>query len=185
MKRERKDKKITKWIKKARNICGWTLYQLVQCLDDSEEVPKFVHTPFSELPRTDFQNVKDICEHEYVLACYMDFLNDLQPDLGWDWSDVYFHFFTHDVHFYFGLPRWLSSKESACQCRRCNRHRFKPWVRRIPWGNGHPLQYSCLENPIFTLSDTYFFPYMKRPWDLRLFKEGVIFVVVEVLYWWW
>ena len=28
------------------------------------------------------------------------------------------------------LPRWLSSKESACQCRR---HRFDPWVGKIPW----------------------------------------------------
>ena len=28
------------------------------------------------------------------------------------------------------LPLWLSSKESACQCRRC---RFNPWVRKIPW----------------------------------------------------
>ena len=28
------------------------------------------------------------------------------------------------------LPRWLSSKESACQCRR---HGFDPWVRKIPW----------------------------------------------------
>ena len=30
----------------------------------------------------------------------------------------------------YGLPRWLSGKESACQCRRC---RFDPWVRKIPW----------------------------------------------------
>ena len=30
-----------------------------------------------------------------------------------------------------GLPWWLSGKESACQCRR---HRFNPWVRKIPWG---------------------------------------------------
>ena len=30
----------------------------------------------------------------------------------------------------FGVARWLRSKESACQCRR---HRFKPWVRKIPW----------------------------------------------------
>ena len=29
-----------------------------------------------------------------------------------------------------GLPWWLSSKESACQCRR---HGFDPWVRKIPW----------------------------------------------------
>ena len=32
------------------------------------------------------------------------------------------------------------------QCRHCRRHRFDPWVRKIPWSN--PLQYSCLENPI-------------------------------------
>jgi len=31
-----------------------------------------------------------------------------------------------------GLPRWLSGKESACQCRRCRRRRFDLWVRRIP-----------------------------------------------------
>ena len=29
-----------------------------------------------------------------------------------------------------GLPRWVSGKESACQCRRCG---FDPWVGRIPW----------------------------------------------------
>ena len=32
-----------------------------------------------------------------------------------------------------GLPRWLSSKESACQCRRCKRRRFDLWVGKIPW----------------------------------------------------
>ena len=32
-----------------------------------------------------------------------------------------------------GLPRWLSGKESACQCRRCKRYVFDPWVRKIPW----------------------------------------------------
>ena len=31
------------------------------------------------------------------------------------------------------LPKWLSNKESACQCRRCKRHRFDPWVGKIPW----------------------------------------------------
>ena len=29
-----------------------------------------------------------------------------------------------------GLTRWLSGKESACQCRRL---RFNPWVGKIPW----------------------------------------------------
>ena len=27
-------------------------------------------------------------------------------------------------------PRWISSKESACQCRRHKSHRFDPWVRK-------------------------------------------------------
>ena len=26
-----------------------------------------------------------------------------------------------------------SSKEPACQCRRCKRHGFDPWARKIPW----------------------------------------------------
>ena len=30
------------------------------------------------------------------------------------------------------LPRWLSGKESACQCRRLSWHRFDPWARKIP-----------------------------------------------------
>ena len=28
------------------------------------------------------------------------------------------------------LPRWLSGKESACQCGRCL---FHPWMGKIPW----------------------------------------------------
>ena len=31
------------------------------------------------------------------------------------------------------LPRWLSSKESACQHRRCRRRGFSPWGGKIPW----------------------------------------------------
>ena len=29
-----------------------------------------------------------------------------------------------------GLPRWLTGKESICQCKRC---RFDPWVGKILW----------------------------------------------------
>ena len=32
-----------------------------------------------------------------------------------------------------GLPRWLSDIEFACQCRRCKRYDFAPWIRQIPW----------------------------------------------------
>ena len=34
---------------------------------------------------------------------------------------------------YIGLSRWLSGKESTCQCRRRKRCGFNPWVRKIPW----------------------------------------------------
>ena len=44
------------------------------------------------------------------------------------------------------LPRQLSNKEYTCQGRR---HGFNPWIGKIPkGGNGNPLQYSCLENPM-------------------------------------
>ena len=45
-----------------------------------------------------------------------------------------------------GLPWWLKGQESACQCRRCG---FDSRLGKIPGeGNGNPLQYSCLENPM-------------------------------------
>ena len=37
---------------------------------------------------------------------------------------LYFKWVTNKV------PRWLSGKESACQCRR---HEFNPWVGKMPW----------------------------------------------------
>ena len=36
-------------------------------------------------------------------------------------------------HTFVGFLKWLSGKESACQCGRCRRHGFDPWVRKIPW----------------------------------------------------
>ena len=36
-----------------------------------------------------------------------------------------------------GFPRWLSGKDSACQCRKCG---FHPWVGKFPGeGNGNPV----------------------------------------------
>ena len=45
-----------------------------------------------------------------------------------------------------GLPRWLSSKESTCQC---SIRGFHPWVGKTPWRRKcNPPQYSCLGNPM-------------------------------------
>ena len=45
-----------------------------------------------------------------------------------------------------GLPRWLSGKESACSAGDLG---SIPGSGRCPGdGNGNPLQYSCLENPM-------------------------------------
>ena len=48
------------------------------------------------------------------------------------------HFFLNYLMGFFFLPYhrllwWLSGRESACQSRRCRRHRFDPWVRKILW----------------------------------------------------
>ena len=41
--------------------------------------------------------------------------------------------FLRFIHVNMGFPRWLSGKESTCQCRRCKRCGFDPWVGKIPW----------------------------------------------------
>ena len=33
---------------------------------------------------------------------------------------------------YIRLPKWHSGEESACQCRRCKRHKFSPLLGKIP-----------------------------------------------------
>jgi len=42
--------------------------------------------------------------------------------------------------------RWLSGKESACQSEDAGS--IPGWGRSPGEGNGNPLQYSCLENPM-------------------------------------
>ena len=37
------------------------------------------------------------------------------------------------IPFLLGFPGGASGKETACQCRRCKRGGFDPWVGRIPW----------------------------------------------------
>ena len=49
--------------------------------------------------------------------------SNLSPDKA-DWDEGTY------INVPQGLLRWRSSKESACQCRRCE---FEPWVGKIPW----------------------------------------------------
>ena len=38
-----------------------------------------------------------------------------------------------------GFPGGASGKEHTCQCKRCKRHMFDPWVGKIPWRRAlHP-----------------------------------------------
>ena len=48
-----------------------------------------------------------------------------------------------NLHWYQGLPRWHSGKESAYQFRRCKSS--IPGSGSPGGGNGNPLQYSCLK----------------------------------------
>ena len=48
----------------------------------------------------------------------------------------------------FGLPQWLSGKESTCNAGDAGDVGSIPGLGRYPGGgHGNPLQYSCLENP--------------------------------------
>ena len=56
-------------------------------------------------------------------------------------SCIYFYLF-----WLLRISRWLSGKESACQCRKCM---FGPWVGKIPWRRKwQPIPVFCLRNPL-------------------------------------
>ena len=47
------------------------------------------------------------------------------------------------------LPQWLSGKESTCNAEATGDSGSIPGLGRSPGGgNGNPLQYSCLKNPM-------------------------------------
>ena len=52
------------------------------------------------------------------------------------------------THTYYGLPRWLSGKESACNTGDAGDVNLFSELERCGGGHGNPLQYSCLENPV-------------------------------------
>ena len=72
------------------------------------------------------------------------FLSDLNRYHSILYWDLIFESILHFI-----VPGGASDKEPACQCRKHRRPGFNSWVRKIPGeGNGNPLQYSCLEDPM-------------------------------------
>ena len=61
-------------------------------------------------------------------------------------STGFLFLFSIEIQLIYGLPWWLSGKESTCQCRR---HKLDPGVRKIPWRRKWQptVQYYCLGNP--------------------------------------
>ena len=71
--------------------------------------------------------------------------NEFQQSVGKAQSTL--HISNPGLGVYPGLPRWLSSKESACNAGDAGDLGSIPGSGRSPGGgNGNPLQYSCLEN---------------------------------------
>ena len=65
--------------------------------------------------------------------------------LGTIWGNMLSHVYPSWLRA-LGLPRWLSGKESTCQCRRHRRLWFDPLGRTPGGGNDNLLQYICLGN---------------------------------------
>ena len=66
-----------------------------------------------------------------------------------------------------GLPRWLSSKESACLCKRRRRGEFSPWVRKLP------LRTAWQHTPVFLPGEfhrqTMGSQRVKHDWETNIF----------------
>ena len=68
---------------------------------------------------------------------YLKIAADWKWRLWWNWL----------LRSPFTICRWLTAKESACQCRRCLRWGWIPGSGRSPGAeNGNPLQYTCPGN---------------------------------------
>ena len=76
-----------------------------------------------------------------------------------------------------GFPGSASSKEPACQCRRCKRHRFDPWVRKIPWRR------AWLPTPVFLPGESHGWRRLVgySPWG---HKESDTYVVIQAFSLW-
>ena len=75
---------------------------------------------------------------------WLKWRNNNSEDMWSIFSYTYHHFCSR----FGGFPGGAGGEEPACQCRRCKRHRFDPWVGKIPWRR------KALPNPVFLPGDS-------------------------------
>ena len=69
------------------------------------------------------------------------------------------------------LPRWLSGKESACQCRR---HKFGPWGRKDPLEKNMVTHFSILVRTSLVAQTVKRLPTMRETWVQSLGQEDLL-----------
>ena len=77
---------------------------------------------------------------------------------------------TELMPYLWGLPRWLSGKESTCQCRRHKRLGFNSWVGVVPWKR------KWQPTPVFLCGKSQGQRSLAgyRPWDCRIFRYNLV-----------
>ena len=77
-----------------------------------------------------------------------------------------------------GLSRWLSDKESGCQCRRLG---FNPWVRKIPWRRARePTPAFLPGEPHGQRSLAGYSPWGRKEWDTTQHSNDNTKVILRV-----
>ena len=98
-----------------------------------------------------FLLIKEICSHpKFSLNAEICIKKDLRfPWILQSRDNAINHLVYIRSTSYDGLPRWCSSKESVCNAGDAGDAGSIPKMGRYSGeGNGNPLQYSCLENPM-------------------------------------
>ena len=97
-------------------------------LCSSSWFPLYPSSPGSSNASSKKFSVKHDCSH-HPLSCVCKSMNVCMC--------VHMHqVHTHKTAFYYlspSFPGGTVGKESACQCKRCKRLEFNPWIRKIPW----------------------------------------------------
>ena len=96
---------------------AWLADKLHMCMWHRREPNKIGETCKHALPLNMFLTSRIAKTKKLMLLCWQ--VVDIR-DISYIWYKRY------------QLPRWLRGKESACQCRRCRRPGFDPWVGNIP-----------------------------------------------------